>query len=204
MELIGTREERDRQRLDNLPATFTAKTARGAGLSWEALYRLRDQQSLVELSRGVFRRTGAGPSSMPDLLAVSARAPQGMICLVSALQYWGLTDEMPGAVDLAVPRGSHRPVISYPPTKVHVFDAATFSLGRVQAPVGADDHIAVSDRERTIVDCFRPRTGVGTSVSYSALRAYMAAPGARPGRLLDMARELRAAGIVGHALEVLG
>jgi hypothetical protein len=32
----------------------------------------------------------------------------------------------------------------------------------------------------------------------------MAAPGARPGRLLDMARELRAFGTIGHALEVLG
>lgn len=64
------------------------------------------------------------------------------------------------------------------------------------------DHIAVSDRESSIVDCFRPLTGVGTSVTYSALRAYMAARGARPGRLLDIARELRAFGTVGHAVEV--
>lgn len=192
------------ERLATLPATFTSKMARQAGLRWEDLYRLRDQRILVELSRGVFRNAGADLPSMPDLLAVSSRAPRGMICLVTALGYWGLTDEMPGAVDLAVPRGTNQPVIVYPPTKVHVFNATTFDLGRVQAPVGTDEHIWVSDRERTIVDCLRPRTGVGTSVAYSALRSYMASPGSKPGRLLDLARELRAFGTLRHAIEVLG
>jgi hypothetical protein len=54
------------------------------------------------------------------------------------------------------------------------FGAATFSLGRVQALVGADDHIAVSDRERTIADSFRPRTGAGTSLSQASY-SYFAA-----------------------------
>jgi len=177
--------------------------AREAGLRWEDLYRLRDQQMVIELSRGLYRLVSAGPPSMPDLLAVSARAPRGMICLVSALGYWSLTDEMPGVVDLAIPRGTYQPIITYPPTKVHRFQADTFDLGRLRAPIGAEEHIWVSDRERTIVDCFRARTGVGTSISYNALRAYVGSPGAKPGRLLDFARELRASSVVRHALEVL-
>ena len=198
-ELGGRLEDR----LRALPTMFTSKTAREVGLSWEDLYRLRDQQIIVELSRGRYRRASAGPPTMPDLLAVSARAPRGMICLVSALGYWDLTDEMPGVVDLAVPRGTNQPTITYPPTKVHVFQAATFDLGRTQVPVGPEEHIWVSDRERTIVDCFRPRTGVGTSISYNALRSYVASPEAKPGRLLDLARALRTFAVVRHALEVL-
>jgi predicted transcriptional regulator of viral defense system len=198
-ELGGRLEDR----LRALPTMFTSKTAREVGLSWEDLYRLRDQQIIVELSRGLYRRASAGPPTMPDLLAVSARAPRGMICLVSALGYWDLTDEMPGVVDLAVPRGTNQPTITYPPTKVHVFQAATFDLGRTQVPVGPEEHIWVSDRERTIVDCFRPRTGVGTSISYNALRSYVASPEAKPGRLLDLARALRTFAVVRHALEVL-
>jgi predicted transcriptional regulator of viral defense system len=106
-ELGGRLEDR----LRALPTMFTSKTAREVGLSWEDLYRLRDQQIIVELSRGLYRRASAGPPTMPDLLAVSARAPRGMICLVSALGYWDLTDEMPGVVDLAVPRGTNQPTI---------------------------------------------------------------------------------------------
>jgi predicted transcriptional regulator of viral defense system len=206
MGFIGPANElggRLEDRLRALPTMFTSKTAREVGLSWEDLYRLRDQQIIVELSRGLYRRASAGPPTMPDLLAVSARAPRGMICLVSALGYWDLTDEMPGVVDLAVPRGTNQPTITYPPTKVHVFQAATFDLGRTQVPVGPEEHIWVSDRERTIVDCFRPRTGVGTSISYNALRSYMASPEAKPGRLLDLARALRTFAVVRHALEVL-
>ena len=198
-ELGGRLEDR----LRALPTMFTSKTAREVGLSWEDLYRLRDQQIIVELSRGLYRRASAGPPTMPDLLAVSARAPRGMICLVSALGYWDLTDEIPGGVDLAGPRGTNQPTITYPPTKVHVFQAATFDLGRTQVPVGPEEHIWVSDRERTIVDCFRPRTGVGTSISYNALRSYVASPEAKPGRLLDLARALRTFAVVRHALEVL-
>jgi predicted transcriptional regulator of viral defense system len=207
MGFIGPANElggRLEDRLRALPTMFTSKTAREVGLSWEDLYRLRDQQIIVELSRGLYRRASAGPPTMPDLLAVSARAPRGMICLVSALGYWDLTDEMPGVVDLAVPGGTNQPTITYPPTKVHVFQAATFDLGRTQVPVGPEEHIWVSDRERTIVDCFRPRTGVGTSISYNALRSYMASPEAKPGRLLDLARALRTFAVVRHALEVLG
>jgi predicted transcriptional regulator of viral defense system len=206
MGFIGPANElggRLEDRLRALPTMFTSKTAREVGLSWEDLYRLRDQQIIVELSRGLYRRASAGPPTMPDLLAVSARAPRGMICLVSALGYWDLTDEMPGVVDLAVPRGTNQPTITYPPTKVHVFQAATFDLGRTQVPVGPEEHIWVSDRERTIVDCFRPRTGVGTSISYNALRSYVASPEAKPGRLLDLARALRTFAVVRHALEVL-
>ena len=198
-ELGGRLEDR----LRALPTMFTSKTAREVGLSWEDLYRLRDQQIIVELSRGLYRRASAGPPTMPDLLAVSARAPRGMICLGSALGYWDLPDQMPGVADLAVPRGTNQPTITYPPTKVHVFQAATFDLGRTQVPVGPEEHIWVSDRERTIVDCFRPRTGVGTSISYNALRSYVASPEAKPGRLLDLARALRTFAVVRHALEVL-
>ena len=194
--------QRGERLLEDLPATFTAKTAREAGLSWRALYRLRDDGHVVELSRGLYRRASSGPVSWPDLLAVSARAPRGTVCLVSALQCWQLTDEMPGVVDLAVPRGTSHPAISYPRAKLHVFDPGTFSIGRARAPVGAGEHIWVSDRERTLVDCFRSRTGVGTSLGYDALRTYMSTPGARPGPLLDLARELRAFGLVHHALEL--
>jgi hypothetical protein len=199
----GRKNERlEREQLRGLPATFTAKMARDAGISWEALYRLRDDEAIFELSRGLYRQADAGLVSSLDLLAVSARVPRGTICLVSALSYWDLTDEMPGIVDLAVPRGVNRPTISHPPTRVHVFDPSTFSLGRIQAPIG-EEKIWVSDRERTIVDCFRSRTLRASPVSYGALRAYLALPGAKPGRLLDLARPLRVFTTLQRALEVL-
>ena len=93
-------------------------------------------------------------------------APQGMVCLSSALAYWDLSDETPISVDLAVPAGSHRPQIDYPPTRIHVFGATNFGLGRIEVAVGMDLDFRITDPERTVVDCFRQRHRVGvTSLS---------------------------------------
>jgi hypothetical protein len=40
-----------------------------------------------------------------------------------------LTDEIPGAVQIAVPRTSRPPQISFPPTTVFRFEPSTFELG---------------------------------------------------------------------------
>jgi hypothetical protein len=183
--------------------TFRSSDARAAGLHWRDLYALRDAGEVVELSRGLFRFADVGGITGIDLLAVSRRAPRGMICLVSALAHWDLTDEIPAAVDLAVPRGSGRPSIDYPPTRVHVFDAPTFHLGRERVALGDGEEIWISSRERTIVDVFRFRNRIGTDLAYGALRDYLGRPGSRPGELMRLAQELRVGGPLRQATDVL-
>jgi predicted transcriptional regulator of viral defense system len=183
--------------------TFRARDARAAGLHWRDLYALRDAGEVIELSRGLFRFADAGGVTGIDLLTVSRRAPDGMICLVSALAHWDLTDEIPAAVDFAVQRGSSRPAINYPPTRVHVFDPRTFQLGRIRVDLGAGEDIAISNRERTIVDVFRLRNRIGTDLAYGALRDYLRRPGSKPGELMRLAQQLRVAGPLRQATDVL-
>ncbi len=182
---------------------FRAGDAIEAGIHPRDLYALRDEGVLVELSRGVFRLADAEMSPYLDLVAVSRRSPQGSICLNSALSFWDLTDEVPAEVHLAVPRGSHRPAIDYPPVRVHVFAASTFDLGRERLRLESGEEIAVYSPERSVVDAVRMRGRVGTDVAYEALRRYLRRPGASPGDLLRLARRLRAGGPVADALEVL-
>lgn len=183
--------------------TFTAGQARDAGLTWRELYELRDAGQIVELSRGVFRFADAPPLAHPEFVAVARRAPHGTICLTSALQWWDLTDELPREVHLAVPRGKHRPSITYPPTRVHVFEASTFNLGRVQLDAGDNEHIWVSSAARAVVDTMRLRHQIGPDIALGGLRRYLATPGAAPGKLLRLARTLRVETAVADALEVL-
>jgi len=183
--------------------TFKAGDATKAGVHPRDLYALRDEGYLVELSRGVFRLANAEMSPYLDLVAVSRRSPQGAICLNSALSFWDLTDEVPGEVHLAVPRGSHRPSIDYPPTRVHVFAAVTFQLGREKVQLESDEEITIYSPERSVVDAMRLRNQVGTDVAYEALRRYLRRPGASTGNLLRLARRLRSGGPVRDALQVL-
>jgi predicted transcriptional regulator of viral defense system len=126
-----------------------------------------------------------------------------MVCLNSAASFWDLTDEMPDVVHLAVPRGAHRPRVAYPPTRVHIFAAATFSLGRIKQEVESGETIAISSRERTVVDLMRMRSRVGRDQAFAVLRAYLDGRDARPGELLALARELRTGKAMADALETM-
>lgn len=173
------------------------------GARWEDLYRLRDLGALVEISRGVYRIADAPATAHLDLVAVCRRAPAAMVCLNSAASFWDLTDEMPDVVHLAVPRGAHRPRVAYPPTRVHIFAAATFSLGRIEQEVESGETIAISSRERTVVDLMRLRSRVGRDQAFTVLRAYLDGRDARPGELLALARELRTGKAMADALETI-
>lgn len=182
---------------------FKAGDAVEIGIHPRDLYTLRDEGFLAELSRGVYRLANAKMNPYLDLVAVSWRSPRGSICLNSALSFWDLTDEVPAEVHLAVPRGSHRPRISYPPVRVHVFAAYTFDLGRERLRLDSGEEINIYSRERSVVDAVRLRGRVGTGVAYEALRRYLRRPGASTGELLRLARRLRAGGPMADALEVL-
>jgi predicted transcriptional regulator of viral defense system len=95
--------------IKNLPPTFATETALAAGISPRDLYGARDTGEILELSCGVYRRADAPAASFPDLLAVAYRNSTAIVCLLSAAAVHDLTDEIPPAVQIAVPRSSHPP-----------------------------------------------------------------------------------------------
>ncbi|MBM7791234.1 type IV toxin-antitoxin system AbiEi family antitoxin domain-containing protein [Tenggerimyces flavus] len=188
-------------RLRRIGPSFRSKDAVMAGVSWRDLYALRDDGEILELSRGLYQLADTIGGEL-DFVAVSGRAPHGMVCLNSALAHWELSDEIPRRVHLAVPEGSHRPSIDYPPTHVHVFAARTFLLGRLKVDGDRGEAFWISDRERTLADVFRLRHLVGEDLAHGALRHYLQK---RPntGQLAEVARPLRAWGAISAALRVL-
>lgn len=174
-----------------------------SGARWDDLYRLRDSGELIELSRGVYRVADAPATAHLDLMAVCRRAPEGMICLNSAASFWDLSDETPDSVHLAIARGRHRPQIAYPPTRIHVFAAGTFALGRIHQNIDSTAAIAISSPERTVVDLLRLRSRVGRDLALSALRRYLQGGDAKPGELLALARQLRVGTVMAEAMEPL-
>jgi len=188
--------------LTTAPMTFTTHTARALGLHPRALYRLRDDGEVLELSRGVFRRADAPPASLPDFLAVAYRAPMAIVCCLSAAAVYHLTDEMPRAVQIAVPRQQRPPRISYPPTEVFRFDAETFDLGLSAVEAAPGECVRIYSAARTIVDLMRLRARLGEPLAYGALRRYLRWRDARPGDLLALARELDVLGPMRTALDL--
>lgn len=188
--------------LESLPATFTARMARGMEVHPRDLYRWRDSGEVVELSRGVFRRADAPEPSYPDLLAVAMRAPQAIVCCVSAAVAHGLSDEMEPAVQIAVSPARTPPRIAYPPTTVFRFDAETFEVGLSQVEAAPGEFVRIYDAARTAVDLMRLRHRLGEPLAHTVLNRYLERPGNRPALVLEYASALGVVGPVRLALDI--
>jgi hypothetical protein len=189
--------------LRRLPGMFTYAQARRNGIPERILYRLRDAGQIEAVGRGLYRRTDVGPSADIDLLEVASRAPQATLCLTAALARHGLTDEIPATIDIALPRGRHRPVTTAP-VAWHGFDPDTFDLGRTDLHLDELTSIGLYGPERSIIDTIRLRHREGPESGYTALRRWLARPGSSPAELLAMAHRFpQAEKAVREALEIL-
>ncbi len=187
---------------EQLGDTFNYGEAKKAGVGDRRLYALRDSGEILALGGGVYRWADAPPADS-DLVEIAERVPHATLCLETALARHGLLDDIPAAIDIAIPRGSARPSLKAP-TRIHQFDPRTFGLGRNELEVGARRPLGLYSAERSLIDVVRLRHLEGSEVAWEALRRWLGRPGRSPAQLIGLAREFsRAEPALRQALEVL-
>jgi predicted transcriptional regulator of viral defense system len=185
-----------------LPATFTSAEAARLGLSRRRLLALQEEGTIERISRGMYRRTDAEIADF-DLIEIAIKAPKATLCLTSALARHDLTDTVPSAIDIALPRGEWQPITSAPVTW-HKFAPATFEIGRTTLQIDSEHEIGLYDAMRTIIDTFRLRHTLGDDMAYEALRRWLRQRG-QPSELMAMAQRFpKAFPAILQALQVLG
>ena len=121
------------------------------------------------VSRGIYRLAELPPLSDPDLVTVSLRYPNAVVCLVSALAFHDITTQIPHEVSVAVPRDSRLPSLDHPPVRAHRFSKASYDAG-IETHRIDGAAVKVYDREKTLVDCFKFRNRIGMDIVLEALR----------------------------------
>lgn len=169
------------------------------GVHPRTLYQLRDSGQIVQLSRGVYRLADLPPLENSDLAAATKRVPAGVICLISALSFHSITNEIPHEVYLAIPTGKEKPKLNFPPTRVFHFSRETYSTG-VEEHLLDGDRIKIYSKEKTIADCFKFRNRIGLDVAIEALRQCIGQGGSRK-KILDFARICRVENVIRPYLE---
>ena len=147
------------------------KDALALGIHPRTLYELRDSSRLEQLSRGLYRLADLDPLSNPDLVTVSVKIPQGVLCLISALDWHGLTTQIPHEVYVALPRGVTTPRLDYPPVRIFRFGGGVYEQG-IETHSLDGVEIRVYNREKTLADCFAHRNKIGIDVCIEAIREY--------------------------------
>lgn len=146
-----------------------AAQAIALGVHPRVLYGLRDAGQLQQVSRGLYRLADLPSLGDPDLTAVAARIPNGVVCLISALTFHGITTQIPHQVDVALPRGTKQPRLKCPPIRVFRFSAPMYRAGIETHRVDGIG-VRVYSAAKTVVDCFRFRNQLGIDVAVEALK----------------------------------
>ena len=123
--------------------------------------------------------------------------------MITALAHYDLTDEIPEALDIAIPRGTRKPQTEAA-IRWHHFDRDTFNFEREEIVIpGSEQMIGIYSPERTIADCFRLRSVVGYEIARDATKEWLRR-GGKPAALMQNTSLLpRAKAPVFRALEVL-
>jgi predicted transcriptional regulator of viral defense system len=161
------------------------------GIHPAALYRLVADGQLTRLARGLYRLASAREFNNPDLAVVAAKAPDSVVCLISALAFHGITTQVPRVVHLAVPRGRYAGLrLRTPPVKIYRFDVVTFNHGIDLHSIDGVP-VRIYGVARTIVDCFKYRNKLGLDIAIEALRFARARKRTSNREILHFAQLLR-------------
>ncbi len=172
------------------------------GVHPRVLYGLREAGRLQQVSRGLYRLTDLPELGNPDLAAVASRVPQGVICLISALAFHGITTQIPHQVDVAVPRGTKQPRLDFPPIRLFRFSSPVYKAGMEVHRVDGVE-VKAYNAAKTVADCFRFRNRIGIDVAIEALRLLHARKKASMRELLNYARLCRVERVMMPYLEAL-
>ena len=162
-----------------------------AGISATTISRMEQAGEVVRLARGLYQSPDAALDAQQSLAEASRQVPKGVICLVSALSFHGLTDQLPPKVWIAIGRKSWRPRVSYPPIRVARFSDELLSQG-VEVQKFAGTPVPVFSVAKTVADLFRYRRTVGDAPAIEGLRQALRQRKATPA---EIAREAKAAGV---------
>lgn len=172
------------------------------GIHPRILYQLRDEGALEQLARGVYRLVEVPDFSEPDLVLVSKKIPQGIICLISALAYHEITTQIPHFVYIAIPNKARSSRLDYPPIRYFRYSEKVYNSGVETAFIGGYP-VKIYNIEKTLADCIKFRNKIGMDVVIEALKLYWQRKGAQIDKLYEYAKINRVEKILQPIMETI-
>ena len=170
---IETADARDAARqivgLARRKGLLRARDLRPLSIPRRHLARLVAQGVLLRSGRGLYALANAKASEHRSLAEACARVPAGVVCLLSALRFHGLTTQNPWEVWLAITPASRKPRIDHPPVRITRFSGPAFIEGVEHHRIEGID-LKIYSPAKTVVDCFKYRNKIGIDIAIEALR----------------------------------
>ena len=191
------------------------KELKKASFQTRDISRLFKEGTIVKVKPGLYRLANftdvvlpaitinaAGYTISVGIMDVCRAIPEGVICLASALEFYGLTTFNPSEIYVAIPNAAKKPKIAYPPVKIFYFRERFYRPGIEKIKAG-DVTLKIYNREKTICDVFRYRNKIGEDIAFEGLKNYMLRKDANINRLREYAEICRVKTIMMPYLKAL-
>jgi predicted transcriptional regulator of viral defense system len=172
------------------------------GVSAETMARLVYEGVVTRPARGLYQLANVNVDARHTLAEACSLVPKGVVCLISALQFHGLTLQMPSAVWMAVERTGWKPRFTYPPLRIVRFPQRLLTSD-VERHTIEGVEVRVTTPARTIVDGFRYRNKIGLDVALESLREGLDRKIVTPDDLHRIALPLRAWNVMRPYVEAM-
>lgn len=139
-----------------------------AGVTAATVSRMKDKGLIVRLGRGLYQLPDAPLDTNHSLAEAAKLVPKGVIALVSALAFHGLTDTIPSRVWVAIGSKNRRPSVTQPPLQIVRFGDKVLRAGIEEHRIEGVP-VRIYSPAKTVVDLFRYRQRAG--------RRYQKSPG---------------------------
>lgn len=172
------------------------------GLPKDYLHQLAQAGTLHKLGRGLYQWPDRDVSSHQSLIEVAKLIPNGVVTLLSALNFHELTTQNPFEVWLAIDRKSRRPNIYYPPVRFVTMSPEGLMTGVELHQIDGVE-VKVFSVAKTVADCFKYRNKIGLDVALEALKEGWRAKKFTMDELAKYAKVCRVANVMQPYMESL-
>ena len=183
-------------------ALIRSRDVKTYGMSRSSLANLVKKGRLVLIGRGLYANAGNQPSELRSMAQVAATHPATVVCLLSALQFHGLTTQIPFELWIAIGNKARPPSLTYPPVKVLRFSNETLNYG-LQTHLIDGVEVRITDIAKTVADCFKFRNKVGLDVALEALQGAWRSKTTTMDELWRAAKVCRVSNVIRPYLESL-
>lgn len=175
---------------------------RRAGVTAATASRLVREGEVLRLARGLYQLADAPLNAHHSLAEAAKRLPRGVICLVSALAYHGLTDQIPRTTWIAIGKKDWAPKPDNTPMRIVRFTTGLLTEG-VETHRIEGVPVKVFGVAKTVADCFRYRNKIGLDVAIEGLQEALRQHKATPGEIAQQAAHGGIATVIRPYLEAL-
>jgi predicted transcriptional regulator of viral defense system len=175
---------------------------RDAGVTAATVSRMERDGEVLRLARGLYQLPDAPLDTHHSLAEVAKRIPKGVVCLVSALAFHGLTDQLPRPVWLAIGHKDWPPKPDGTPFRLVRFTDRLLNEGvEIHSIEGVS--VKVFGIAKTVADCFRYRNKIGLPVAIEGLQEALRQRKTTPAEIARQAERGAVATIIRPYLEAL-